>query len=62
MILKYSIQPGLVIAGNFQKENMNNEQRHSFEIFRSGLKDVQVITYDELFEKVRILLNLLEGN
>ncbi|MFD2937816.1 Shedu immune nuclease family protein [Spirosoma flavum] len=52
----------LVIAGNFQKENMNNEQRHSFEIFRSGLKDVQVITYDELFEKVRILLNLLEGN
>lgn len=51
----------LVIAGNFQNENMDNEQRRSFEIFRSGLKDVQIITYDELFEKIRILLNLLEG-
>ena len=50
----------LVIAGNFQNENMDNEQRRSFEIFRSGLKDVQIITYDELFEKIRILLNLLE--
>ena len=51
----------LVIAGNFQKENLDFDQRRSFELFRGGLRDVQLITYDELFEKVRVLLNLLEG-
>jgi hypothetical protein len=38
------------------------KQRKSFELFRMGLKDVQVITYDELFGKVEFLVNLLEGN
>lgn len=52
----------LVIAGNFQNEDLNSAKRKSFELFRNGLKDVQVITFDELFTKVQILLHLLEGD
>ena len=50
----------LVIAGN--TEQLNEEaQRRSFELFRNGLKDVQVVTYDELFDKIEVLVDLLEG-
>lgn len=52
----------MVIAGNTQNEKMSRNQRKSFELFRNGLKDVRVITYDELFAKVQILIDLLEGN
>ena len=53
----------LVIAGNFEKEIKSSSiKRKSFELFRSGLKDVQIITYDELFYKIETLLRLLENN
>lgn len=52
----------LVIVGSMQNEKMSRLQRKSFELFRNGLKDVRVITYDELFTKVQILIDLLEGN
>lgn len=52
----------LVIVGSMQNEKMSRLQRKSFELFRNGLKDVRVITYDELFAKVQILIDLLEGN
>lgn len=54
--------PCLVILGNTEAELEGRRQRKSFELFRGNLKDVQVITYDELFSKVQILVNLLEGN
>jgi hypothetical protein len=53
----------LVIAGNLEKEIKSSpKKRKSFELFRSGLKDVQIITYDELFYKIETLLRLLENN
>jgi hypothetical protein len=53
----------LVIAGNLEKEIKSSSiKRKSFELFRSGLKDVQIITYDELFYKIETLLRLLENN
>lgn len=52
----------IVIIGNTDLELTNRRQRKSLELFRMGLKDVQIITYDELFEKVRFLIDLLEGN
>ncbi len=53
----------LVIAGNLEKEiKSSSKKRKSFELFRSGLKDVQIITYDELFYKIETLLRLLENN
>jgi hypothetical protein len=52
----------LVIAGNLDKEVMDDPiKRNSFELFRNGLKDVQIITYDELFCKIKILLDLFES-
>jgi len=52
----------LVIAGDLGVEADNALKRKSFELFRTGLRDVQVISYDELFQKVKILIDLLEGN
>lgn len=51
----------MVIAGNAQAELISKEHIKSFELFRSGLKDVQLITYDELFRKIEILIELMEG-
>lgn len=52
----------LVIAGNLDKEiGDNSNKKNSFELFRNGLKDVQVITYDELFYKIEVLLRLFES-
>lgn len=52
----------LVIAGNCSVELNDSEKRKSFELFRRGLKDVDVVTYDELFGKVHHFISLLEGN
>ena len=43
-------------------ESMSAEGKRSFELFRTELKNVEVITYDELFEKIRLLLSLLEND
>ncbi|QQS36512.1 MAG: DUF4263 domain-containing protein [Ignavibacteriales bacterium] len=52
----------LVIVGNIERELIENDQKKSFELFRNELKNVQIISYDELFSKVKILIDLLEGN
>lgn len=52
----------IVIIGNIDSELTDRRQRKSLELFRMGLKDVQVITYDELFGKVEFFVSLLEGN
>jgi len=52
----------IVIIGNIHHELVDQTQRKSLELFRMGLKDVQVITYDELFGKVESLVKLLEGH
>ncbi|MEK6259036.1 MAG: Shedu immune nuclease family protein [Planctomycetota bacterium] len=36
-------------------------KRDSFELFRRGLSNTEIITFDELFGKVEVLLNLLQG-
>lgn len=51
----------VVIIGNISDELKKPGQRNSLELFRAGLKDVQVISYDELFDKIQILVNILEG-
>jgi len=50
----------VVIAGNCQKELDEVDKRKSFELYRNGLKDVEVVTYDELFGKVENFIYLLE--
>jgi hypothetical protein len=57
----YAFNPQcLVITGNLTK-GIDHDKRKSFELFRTGLKDVNIITYDELFKKVENLINLIEG-
>lgn len=48
----------VVIIGNAQKELNNDMKRKSFELFRTNLKDVEVITFDELFKKAKTLATL----
>lgn len=51
----------LVIAGRAEGQLGDSDRRKSFELFRFSQKDVVVITYDELFSKIEMLLSALEG-
>ena len=52
--------PALVVAGH--TDDLGDATRKkSFELYRNGLRNVQVITYDEMFAKINILITLLEG-
>ena len=48
----------ILIVGNGEDQLDDDSKRSSFELFRSGLKDVEIVTYDELFRKVEILASL----
>ncbi|WP_420642823.1 Shedu anti-phage system protein SduA domain-containing protein [Candidatus Leptofilum sp.] len=48
----------ILIASNGNKELYDDARRKSFELFRTGLKDVEIVTYDELFRKVEVLATL----
>jgi hypothetical protein len=47
-----------VIIGNAEAGLKDDRSRRSFELFRTNLKDVEVVTYDELFRKIEILAEL----
>jgi hypothetical protein len=49
----------IVIIGSVELEKLKNGKLKSFELFRHSNKDVEIITYDELFSKIKILLSLL---
>ncbi|WP_029332761.1 Shedu immune nuclease family protein [Exiguobacterium oxidotolerans] len=51
----------VVIAGRLGSLN-NQLERNSFEIYRKELATVTLITFDELFDKVKSLIDLLEKN
>jgi hypothetical protein len=51
----------VVIIGDSQTASFNETQRRSFEIFRNSLKDVTVLTYDELFISVDNLAIMMEA-
>lgn len=48
----------VVIAGNASKELDGELKRKSFELFRTNLRDVEIVTYDELFKKAETLATL----
>lgn len=49
----------LIIAGNLGLENPNAIQRKSLDLFRSVSNVVSIITFDELFGKVKDLVDLI---
>ena len=48
----------VVVAGNGGLELDNEQKRAAFEDFRSNSRDVEIITYDELFRKIEVLASL----
>ena len=51
----------MVVIGTLLDGNLSAEQKKSFELFRSNSKQVEIVTFDELFQKVQMLTDLLEG-
>jgi hypothetical protein len=51
----------VVVIGNAGTELDNDKKRGDFELTRTQSRDVQIITYDELFERVKRLISILEG-
>lgn len=49
----------LLVAGRV--DWLTVSQRRSFELFRSSLRDVDLVTFDELISKAKALLDLVEG-
>jgi len=50
----------LIIAGNLNIECLNSIQRKSFDLFRANCFGVDIITYDELFNKLKDLIDLIK--
>ena len=48
----------LIVAGNAEKELDNEVKKRSFELYRSSLQGIEIITYDELFKKIEVLATL----
>lgn len=52
----------LFIVGNIQDSGLNSEQKKSFYTYRGLQNDIEIITFDELFKKVEMLISLLQRN
>lgn len=48
----------VVIIGNYEKELTDAKKKTSFELFRSSLAGVDVVTFDEFFKKIEHLAKL----
>lgn len=48
----------VVVAGNGALELNTESKRAAFEMFRSNSRDVDIVTYDELFRKLEVLASL----
>lgn len=48
----------VVVIGNGGRELDTEQKRGAFEAFRSNSKDVEILTYDELFRKLEVLASL----
>lgn len=48
----------VIVIGDSSEELDSDIKRKSFELFRASLKDIEIITYDELFKKAETLATL----
>jgi hypothetical protein len=48
----------IVVAGTTAK---TDEERKSLDLYRNSSKDVVVVTFDELLEKLKIIQHLMKG-
>jgi antiviral defense system Shedu protein SduA len=52
----------VVLIGHSRRELDIKEKRQAFELFRGQQSDVEIITFDEMYERTSRLIDLLEGN
>ena len=50
----------VVLIGHAKNELADSSKRMAFELFRAQLSDIDVITYDEMYERTRRLVAILE--
>jgi hypothetical protein len=50
----------VVLIGHAKKQLVDRKRRMAFDLFRRQLSGVEVITYDEMFERTRRLVSVLE--
>lgn len=50
----------ILIIGSEKNEKLNQEQRACFELFKHGQKELEIITFDELFEKIKNLEDIFK--
>ena len=48
----------VVIVGNYEEELNDDIKRKSFELYRTNLRDIEIVTFDELFKKAETLATL----
>lgn len=48
----------IIIIGNLANEILNEKQMRSLDLFRNSLNNLTIITYDELFEKLKMVKEL----
>lgn len=55
------INPKCMVLIGKLVNGLNEEQKVSFELYRGDSRQVEIVTFDELFQKVQMLTDLLEG-
>ncbi len=62
---KHGLRPygmrAVVVAGCLTTQDPGEDELRSFELFRRQQRDVEMVTFDELFEKAREMLSLVEA-
>lgn len=58
-----SFQPRcILICGSFDQPALTTDELRSFELYRQNSRDIEIITFDELFKKIESMIQLLDGN
>jgi hypothetical protein len=50
-----------VVAGSVKRERMSADQRSSLVLYRNQLRDLDLVSFDELAARVDSLIDLLRG-
>ena len=51
----------VLVIGNAGRQLGTRTRRQSFELYRGNLRDVDIVTFDELQKKISLVIELLEG-
>jgi Domain of unknown function (DUF4263) len=54
---------GVLIIGDYENDLQDNKKREQcFELFRSSLQGIQILTFDEVFKKIEMLIGLFRSD